>query len=138
MERITKFAPAYDKRDSNPSKNYGICSVRCWMMLRGDKGVVQFAFMTAMYLPHVAEEHKHKGYFPEPMGMDVGYHSPKPMYEGQLKMDECDFYEGGCYYDGSSLRAEEWFNIFLREGSDRIWEMLEQDYKERFGDEVAV
>ena len=38
------------------------------------------------------------------------------MYEGQDKMDTCHIVKGGCYYDGSGLRAEEWYDIFLKEG----------------------
>ena len=131
-EKIVSFKPAYDKRNPNPNLNYGIGSVTCWMVLKGDKGAVQFAFMTAMYLPEVQEELKYK---PEPMGMDVGYHSLVPQYEGQSKL-KCDMF-GECYYDGSSLREEEWFDIFLREGSDKIWEMLEDYYNEMFEESEA-
>ncbi len=132
MEKIIKFSKPFDKRHSDPSKNYGVGGVLCWMILKGDKGAVQFQFSTGIYLPHVLEEWKQKGYAPEPMGYDVGYHSPTPMYEGQTSMGDCDILGCECYYDGSGLRAEEWYKIFLAEGYESIWKLLEDDYKERF------
>lgn len=70
--------------------------------------------------------------FPALMGIDVGYHSPTPRYEGQTFM-KCNILPGGqCYYDGSGLRAEEWFKIFLEEGDAKIWQLLEQQYNELF------
>ena len=132
MEKITKFSKPFDKRHTDPSKNYGIGSAVCWMILKGDKGAVQFSFSTGIYPPNVLAEWKAKGYVSEPMGYDVGYHSPTPIYDGQDLMGKCDLLDGDCYYDGSSLRAEEWFKIFMEDGYERIWEMLEDYYKELF------
>ena len=183
LERITNFSPAYDKRDDDPKKNYGIGSVGCSMVLKGPKGAVHFTFGTGMHLPEVLEELAAKGtlvhdmghrhmVLNEPMGYDVGYHSPTPMWEGQevrwpAKMIKKEGYEFGqttgtpeeqleqltenvtwekigdappdcewlgvpCYCDGSAIRADDWMKIFLREGSEKIWEMLETEYTERF------
>lgn len=133
LQRIVKFSKAYDKRNPEASKNYGVGGVNCWMILKGDKGAVQFAFSTGIYLPHVLDEWEAKGYANKPMGFDVGYHSPTPMYEGQTENDNCDLLPNGkCYYDGSGLRGEDWFKIFMEEGDEAIWKLLEEDYKERF------
>lgn len=133
LQRIVKFSKAFDKRSPVPSKNYGVGGVNCWMILKGDKGAVQFAFSTGIYLPHVLDEWEAKHYSPKPMGFDVGYHSPTPMYEGQTEMDNCGLLPNGkCYYDGSGLRGDEWFKIFMEEGDEAIWKLLEEDYKERF------
>lgn len=133
--REVKFGEAFDKRDPDPSKNYGIGCVRVWMLLKGSKGIVQFVFSTGMYLPETHREYLPR--FPrenkEPyMGFDVGYHALKPQYKGHSSM-ECQYTKKGkCYYDGSSLRAEEWMDIFIREGGEKIWSMLEEEYKKRF------
>lgn len=146
LQRIVKFRPAFDKRDPDPSKNYGIGCVECFMILKGEKGAVHFIFMTGMFLPETMEEYikdgraryemlseHHPYWFNKPMGVDVGYHSYTPGFEGHQARQNCDWLDGKpCYGDGSALRAEEWFNIFLREGGDKIWEMLEEDYRERF------
>lgn len=133
LQRIVKFSKAFDKRSPEPSKNYGVGGVNCWMILRGEKGAVQFVFSTGIYLPHILDEWEVKGYVNKPMGFDVGYHSPTPMYEGQKQMDSCVLLpEGKCYYDGSGLRGNEWFKIFMEEGDEAIWKLLEEDYKDRF------
>lgn len=146
LERITEFSPAFDKRHPDPKKNYGIHSVECRMILKGKKGAVQFLFFTGMLLPETIDSYIREGkadykltsyghhFLNKPMGADVGVHSREPLYEGQESFrKDCPYLDGAnCYFDGSGLRAEKWFDIFLREGSDKIWEMLEEDYKSRF------
>ena len=133
MEKIVKFSKAFDKRHTDPKKNYGVGCVSVWMILKGKKGAIQFSFTTGLYLPHVLKEWKEKDYYPMPMGVDVGYHSYVPMYKGQKPMEEkCDVLRCNCYYDGSSLKASKWFKIFLEQGEEKIWEMLEKEYKDRF------
>jgi hypothetical protein len=132
MEKITQFTPAFDKRHTDPSKNYGIGAMQCRMILKGEEGAVQFVFSTGIHLSKVVDEYEHKMRHLKPMGFDVGYHSPKPTYDGQ-KADDCDLLESGkCYYDGSSLRAQEWLEIFICKGSETIWEMLQEYYNELF------
>lgn len=135
LKRIVKFSPAYDKRDADPKKNYGIDCVRCWMVLKGKKGAVQFVFSTGMYLLETHKEWLSRfGYNDNSyMGLDVGYHSPYPMYEGQtIQEDKCEWIEKACYYDGSTLRVVKFLDVFVREGDEAVWKLLEQDYKERF------
>lgn len=45
----------------------------------------------------------------------------------------CEWLGKPCYCDGSAMRAEEWFNILKAEGSDKIWDMMEKEYKLLFG-----
>ena len=65
LEHRVEFTPAYDKRDPNPSKNYGIHGVNMKLLVIGEKGVVQFVVCTNWHLPHVQrelEEKPHNGY----------------------------------------------------------------------------
>lgn len=137
LERITILKPAFDKRSPIPEKNYGIGNVKCLMVLKGKKGAVHFIFGTGMYL---AETHrKWLVNFPDHdpvqyMGYDVGYHSPTPDFENQIKsQDKCEWIGKPCYCDGSAMRADKWMDILVRQGSEKIWEMLEKDYQEMFG-----
>lgn len=170
LEHITKFKPAFDKRNpTDPSKDYGIHCMECHMVVKGKEGAIHFIFSTGMFLPETMDEYARDGrlnptlispsrYYMlnKPMGIDVGYHSPKPMFDDQqpvwpTKMKKigpepldiefekigdappiCEYIGVPCYCDGSALRADEWLNILLREGSDSIWEMLEDDYISRF------
>ena len=104
------------------------------MVLKGDKGAVQFVLYTNWQLPHVAEEFSKRGYNREPMPVDVGYHSLSPLYEGQeICNHTCEYLNGKpCYYDGSGLQAERVYEILLKEGSEGVWKELESRYNELF------
>ena len=139
MEKRITFSPAFHKIHEDPTKNYGVGSVTCRMVLTGDEGAVQFVFSLGMYLPQTYKYWESKGLHngsthPDYMGYDVGYHSLTPQYEGQeIQSKSCEYLDGKpCYYDGSSLLAEEYMNIFVEKGEKAIWEMLEAEYKERF------
>lgn len=185
LERTTTFSPAFDKRDPDPSKDYGIGHMTCRMVLKGEKGALHFVWSTGILLPETTEEYARKGdldwkqlstdhWFSssKPRGYDVGYHSLTPQYEGQeinwptkmRKIDpdldedkaapgeylsniafdkigdvapNCDYLGAPCYCDGSAIRAEEWLNILISQGSDKIWEMMEVEYRHLFEDETS-
>ena len=166
MEKITNISPAFDRRDPDPSKNYGIHGCDLRMILKGELGAVQFVLSTNWMLPSVREESlanpksiSYKEHYPftfvqEPMPVDIGYHSPTPLYEDQLpigqrpKYDDdfnqigvtgepspCEYLDGKpCYYDGSSLGSIPIWELLLKEGSDGVWKYLEEYYVERFGE----
>ncbi len=146
LEKEVLFLPAFDKRNDNPKKNFGIGAVRCFMVLKGKKGAVCFQFSTGILLPKTILEYIKKGLakyeiFPSggdhyhflnsPMGFDVGYHARKPQYKGQkVGQRTCMFLnDKRCYYDGSGMRAEAYMNVLTEKGSDAIWKMLEGEYK---------
>ena len=136
--------PAYDKRNSDPSKDYGINGCEIRFLLKGKKGAVQFLIYTNWCLPHVTEEMLKKPIRDEadircrflPMAADLGYHSPKPLYKDQFARKNCPYLGGKtCYYDGSGLNAEPVFERMLKEGSGGVWKDLEDYYIEIFGDD---
>jgi hypothetical protein len=151
MEKIVTFSPAWDKRNPIPNKNYGIHGVDLRMVLKGDKGAVQFLLYTNWMLPHVEEEldtkllvesrqgklNKYSFSTIHPMSADLGYHSPISQYEGQSIMSEsCNCLDGKpCYYDGSGLDAERIYDVLLKEGSDGVWRELEDYYNMIFESE---
>ena len=140
MERIVEFEPAWDKRDPDPKKDYGISSVRIRFVLKGRKGAVQFLVSTDWYLPQnqkeLGERASSVGMLSRvrPMGVDVGYHSPIQRYEDQKTMGPCPYLDGHeCYYDGSSLRGDQWVeDVLLPKGSDGVWTALEGEYHATF------
>lgn len=153
LERIVNIMQAYDGRpqcaeaypewrtpEMKPGANYGIVDCQLRMILKGPLGAVQFVVSTGWYPPHVYydEQLRWGVVTTRPLGVDVGYHSPVPRYEGQEAMagpGECPYVPEGkpCYYDGSGLLADEWVHdILLRKGSDGIWEALEAEYRRLF------
>jgi hypothetical protein len=53
LKRIIEVEPAYDKRNPDPSKDYGIHGVSIRLVLRGPLGAVQFLLYTNRQLPHI-------------------------------------------------------------------------------------
>jgi len=137
FERKIQFDPGFDKRSNDPKTNYGIHGMQIRFILKGPKGAIQFMIMTDWQLPHVRKEMqaKHGHYFSMgPMPADVGYHSYEPRYDGQEPISQtCEILDGKpCYYDGSSLCADELFDIFVTEGEGAMWKYLENVYQETF------
>jgi hypothetical protein len=71
------------------------------------------------------------------MAIDLGYHSPKPRWEGQEEYGhmECHLLpEGSCFYDGSGLNAVPILEAFLSHGPMAVWAALARYYSAVFGD----
>lgn len=133
FRRELTILPAYDKRHPDPKKNFGIHGVDMRFVLVGTAGATQWVLFTGMDLPHVAQEMLSKPPLNRLMAADLGYHALKPQYEGQTAMENCHVLEGGkCFYDGSSLMAEELLEPFLSKGPDAVWERLREEYRRLF------
>jgi len=143
FEKTIKIHGAFDRRHSEPSKNYGIHGCEIVFLLKGELGAVDFNLYTDWNLPEVQREMRrsfqesaNKFDKIEPMGAYLNYHSPKPIFDGQEKMaSKCEILNGDCYFDGSALQASEMIPDFLVGGSDYVWEELERRYNDMFLDE---
>lgn len=139
FERSVKFSPAFDRRHTDPKKNYGVHCVDILFVLKGALGAVQFSMFSGWWLPKQADAFRFRDpiggrHSFEPMGADLGYHSPRQMYEGQKPMtDKCHILGCQCFYDGSALNAEPVMARLIREGDKGVWEALEEFYREVFG-----
>jgi hypothetical protein len=136
LDKIIEITPAFDNRSTNTRKNSGIHGVDMRFLIKGNNKAVQFLLFTNWHLPHVQEELSGRG-LSGPMPADLGYHSPVPIYDGQLIMQEhCCYTSGKCYYDGSSINAVRVFHRMLREGDIGLWNELEKYYYDIFPEEV--
>lgn len=149
MRREIKFYSGYDcmkfecKFDSErcvPSGggSHGVHGLDIGFFVHGKKGVIQFKLSTG-WLPQKVKESRIgnrelsfnnlDGIFP--MATDLGYHAYEPQYEGQTTIqDKCEMLGGKpCYYDGSSLNANDAFYTLLNAGEESLWEFLEKYYK---------
>ena len=127
FRREVVVTPAWDKRHPDPKKNYGIHCCDLIMYLHGPKATIQFVVMTGWYLPENQEAMTDiRNTFP--LATDIGYHADEPQYEDQQRM-ACDRRpQGFCYYDGSSLRAHNIWEVMLAEGSEAVWKEMEKEY----------
>lgn len=139
FERLIEMLPAYDKRDPDPRKNYGVHGVTLTMTVRANHRAVQFTLYTKWYLSHVQAQFdanlpdRNPLLFHKPLPAGVEYHSPEPLYEGHESYgNDCRYTGGICYHDGSSLAADDVFRVLLERGSDGVWEELERRWREKF------
>lgn len=135
FERIIEFVPAFDRRDKNPAKNYGIHGVELRFILKNESGAVQFVLYSGMHAKSVRDEHRHDLGWAGNMSMaaDLGYHAPTPQYESHTSKADCPYLDGRpCFYDGSGLDAEKPFTVFTDEGEDALWAYLAEYHKEIF------
>lgn len=119
MRKEILFKPAFDRR----AENYGIGSAEI-LFLYGDADLlIQFRLMTGWELPHITHEPM------KPMPVDLGYHSNVPIYAGQKPISsDCHYLGGPCYYDGSTLAADDVFDALLKEGHEGVWNKLQECY----------
>lgn len=139
MTKEILFHPAWDKRNPDSSKDYGIHCVELIFILKGEKGAVNFTLYTNWYLPknrdNLVKNDRLFKYWREPMPADLGCHSLVPQYEGHSSIPNCKILDNkDCYYDGSTLNAEPVFETLIAEGSDGVWKELEEYYKQNFGE----
>ena len=131
MERRIEFSPAYDER----KRDCGVHGAELRFYLVGPEGAVQFIVYTNWHLPQVQrdmdtrQDVQFPHLFHKPQPADIGCHSRKPMYEGQTMCREnCHLLHAPCYYDGSSLQAEDVFRILVEKGSDGVWAEMARRY----------
>lgn len=118
---------AYDKRDSDPAKNYGIHGAHMWFNLtREDNQGLSFSVATNWYLPHVAEELKNSIYgTSEIYGGAVSYHAHAAKNEYVCLMKNCPITKGNCYSDGSAVLGDEFLATLIAEGTEGLWKRME-------------
>lgn len=103
--------------------------------LKGDAGAVQFVIMP---LPMLGPATLSLGEIIDGvlcMGIDIGYHSPVPIYEDHEPLNPCPVYgDVLCFYDGSSLPAGALLAMWVQGGCNEeiIWADLEFRYSARF------
>lgn len=131
--------PSFYLVRDEPSKNYGVGNCRIVFYAIGEKGAVQFMLGTDWAIEkvraHLSNFPRHRRDDVQPQAWDIGYHSRVPMYDGQSPMERrCDVLGATCYYDGSSLQAEDWVEGFCAGGTEWLWPRLEQYYRFTFED----
>lgn len=137
MSRSITMQPGYDHRSFGCDHGQHGMTVR--FLMQGPLGAVQFVFYLLDMVPGNFEfgNSKPNG-VRSIMSVDLGYHSPVPIYENQRQMD-CDFILGGrCYYDGSGLDAGPVLEAFAEHGPHAVWAELARMYQGVFVDQEGA
>ncbi len=113
------------------SRSHSVRGVNIRWLVIGDKGAIQFLLCTG-WLPEPElslDTNRTSFVFPA----NIGYHAREPQYDGEKVGDEnCDVLNDPCYYNVSSLNAEEPFRVLCNEGGDALWDYLEAVYSHIF------
>lgn len=132
LSQTIRVLPGWDKRDQNES--YHGCEVI--FILRGEKGVLTFAFATDWAPMNVQQQYMNGvqrtnviGVQPKPI--DVVFHSPTPPLVPHLaQREDCPYMDNGvCYAAVSKLQATTLRDILLKEGSLGVWREMGQRYR---------
>lgn len=112
---------AFDLRDPNPSKNYGIGSLDLWFVVKRANVAVTWRLFTGWYLE---KNRDRPARYTDGLG-SIDWHSPVPLYVDQTPQHDCMHTGGDCYCDGSSLESNTLFNKWL-EDQEYVWVELEE------------
>lgn len=151
LERRIEFVAGYDHmgfKEDCGGGGHGRHGMELAFILIGPLGAVQWRCVMSNWFPGNIDT---IGTIPstEPVSLvpanvrigdtyaqDLGYHSPKPLWDGQEEYarDDCHLLPGGtCYYDGSGLNAGPVLEAFLSYGPMAVWAALGRYYQETFG-----
>lgn len=132
-----KFDCRFDKKCSIEN-THGKHGVEILFYVHGKKGAIQFGLSTGWFPQYVIPDKIRyrdldNGFRNQlncyPMAFDLGYHSYVPHYEGQKPIsNKCKVIGGVCYYDGSSLNANDALYTLINGGDEKLWEFLEKYY----------
>lgn len=134
FERILITAPGFPL-----TPNYGQHGMDLRFVLVGELGATQFLMFTDWVPGKTGIREGFRSSAPSfPMAADLGHHWKTYPHEGDGdqswgRMDECDFFPGGCWYDGSGLNAQPVMERFIAGGLDAVWTDLEAYYHQVAG-----
>lgn len=135
LKRSIKVYPAFDKRNPDSKKNYGVGSATVQFAVVGKEGVVSYSVFSGWYLPHIEKEWKTNGTFSRGvrhMSAGCNYHSRVPQYEGHTPIKNCTLLDGdACYCDGTSITNDLWL-VLLEGGDEELFDELEIRYNQHF------
>lgn len=125
FERAIVFEQGWNDRGGQ----YGVHGMEIRFLLRGPKGVTQFAMNTGWIPGEKGVSPTLADYFPS--GSDLGYHAIEPQYDREMEQiggrESCPFLDGKpCFYDGSGLQAEPVLADFIQRGEVAVWEALRE------------
>jgi hypothetical protein len=135
-EKIITFYPAWDRRNSDPGKDYGIHGVGLRIVLVGKRGAIELIVFTNWMLPHVQQD-LNKNFFDHlscgPYPVDVLIHSKKPTDLNEAPRSKCVYLgKDKCYANSKHQYTKEVWDTLLYKGSEGVWEHLLKIYKEEF------
>ena len=135
FERKIAFVPAFDKRDLDPRKNYGVHGAEIRFTLRDTetKDVLCFVLYTNWMTRDVQVETDARypgGSFPymfhkpQPAGCDL-HLAKKPNVDYASYREHCELTGGECWCDGTAI-TDDLFYTLVEQGEEAFWAFMEK------------
>jgi hypothetical protein len=127
LERRVEFTAAWDRRDPNPAKDYGVHGVEIRFYVVGPLGAISWFLMTPWVLPAVRKWWKTlpvpERAEPTPAGLT--------WHERVERGEEC-YLVGACKPEQVGSLDTDWlYEILVAEGEAGLWRELEAAYAEK-------
>jgi hypothetical protein len=119
---------------------FGRASLQCRMILSGPVGSVEFRWRPGPTPERVRGQFGDEWMHSSASGSHVGFHFDQPATH-QLgdSTDECDIRASGrCYWDASYNDSDRVLAVFLSEGEEAMWTLLQLRYAQWAEDLVDV
>lgn len=130
MERRIQLTKAWDRRDKDPAKDYGVHGVEVVFTVIGELGAVQWRLMTPWVLPKTQkwwdEINNTTGYTMMPCPAPLIWHERVADGHGQ-KCDVLGYCR--CEQAGSFMSAHDIYVTLTEKGDDGVWAILEAAYE---------
>lgn len=135
MKRIFKITPSWDKQ-KDPRGDFGISDATMWLGVKDNynKHAVVINIHTGWYLESINQQ---KGdslnRARRPSLYTVSYHSAVESDNvDNFDNDNCEWLGTPCRFDVDSAHTKELVELLISEGSEAVYEKLEELYIERF------
>lgn len=133
-EKFIFLTPAFEARDPDPHKDYGIGGVHMTFAERRGDMVIDCSFFTDWHLPNVQKRLANKSdnyYSLKPMCNGIYWHRPARTSEYQSHSRDCALRGGNCFgYVGSALYGDKITERLLSEGGSGVWDEIDKAFEE--------
>lgn len=112
-EKQVLFRDAYDRRNLDPEKNFGVASLRIIFVLKYRQLAISFTILTGWNLPHIKNSE-------EPIPTELSVHKYDENGEDCCYLGKCE-----CHMAGS-VACEEILGSLVRFGDDGVWTQMKK------------
>lgn len=125
--RKIEITPAWDLRNVDQTKNYGVHNAEIWFSVTGARGAVTVSMDTGWQLPTIAPFNG--SCYPDAIAFS--WHSKEKRTFDTWEKD-CPFTGGECWSIVSFTKAKDFNSALTELGSDGVFKLLEKEYRKFF------
>jgi len=118
---------AFDQRDPDPNRDYGISGAYFVFCLIGKDRAITWELCSDCFLPETKKRLRDEGHpWMGPTAGPVDFHYREPQYEGMRSSDDCTLLDGTCYGNTGFLLGDDVYRAFAYGGIDGVFGKLRE------------